>query len=338
MRRLRELACGALLAAVALLLAACGSSGSGSALTVYNGQHEQTTALLVAAFEKETGIKVQVRSADEATLGNQILQEQGNSPADVFYAENTPVLELLSEHGMLSRVDRGTLAQIPSRYSSAKGRWVGVSARVSALVYNPSRTGGAPLPSSILELASPQWRGKVGFAPSETDFQPLISAIEKIDGPAAAERWLEQLKADGKIYPDNETVVAQVNNGESAIGPVNQYYWYRLRAEEGAGGTTSRLRYYAPGDAGDLVNVSGAAVLRSSSHQAEAQRFLAFLVSARGQRVLAHSNSFEYPLRPGVPPAPGLPALSGIQPNALTPAELGDGRAALELEQRLGLL
>jgi iron(III) transport system substrate-binding protein len=334
----------ALLATIPVLLTACGSGGTpgqGGArdsITLYNGQHEQTTALLVAAFERETGIKVHVRSADEATLGNQLLQEQGNSPADVFYTENTPVLEQLREHGLLAAVQPSTLAAVPRRYDSAQGDWVGVSARVSALVYNKQRLAGTKPPTSILELASPKWRGKVGFAPSETDFQPLITAIEKLDGRPAAEHWLEALKSSAKVYPDNETVVSQVNSGESAIGPINHYYWYRLRAEEGTGGTHSALQYYAAGDAGDLIDVSGAAVLRSSAHQAAAQRFLAFLVSRRGQQALAGSDSFEYPLRPGVPAAPGLRPFGEIHPNSLTPAELGDGRAPLELEQRLGLL
>ncbi len=339
MSRLTGLALAALLAAAGLLLGACGSSGSrANSLTLYNGQHEQTTAKLVAAFERETGIKVNVRSADEATLGNQILQEQGSSPADLFYAENTPVLELLSEHGLLAPVATSTLDAVPHRYNSPQGRWVGVSARVSALVYNPSQLGGAKPPTGLLELASPRWRSKVGFAPSETDFQPLVTSIVKLDGKAAAERWLEALKSSAKVYPDNETVVAQVNNGQSALGPVNHYYWYRLKAEEGAGGTHSALQYYAPGDPGDLLSVSGAAVLKSSSHQAQAQRFLAFLVSRRGQQILARSDSFEYPLRPGVAPAAGPRPLATLPSNSLTPAELGDGREALELEQQLGLL
>jgi iron(III) transport system substrate-binding protein len=344
MSRPGKLLCCAVLALASAVLTACGSGGTpgqGGAhdsITLYNGQHEQTTALLVAAFERETGIEVHVRSADEATLGNQILQEQGNSPADVFYTENTPVLEQLREHGLLAAVRPSTLAAVPRRYDSEQGDWVGVSARVSALVYDKQRLGASRPPTSILALASPQWRGKVGFAPSETDFQPLITAIEKLDGRPAAEHWLQALKSSAKVYADNETVVSQVNNGESAIGPVNHYYWYRLRAEEGAGGTHSALSYFAPGDAGDLVDVSGAAVLRSSAHQAAAQRFLAFLVSRRGQLALARSDSYEYPLRAGVPAPAGLRPFSQVQPNSLTPAELGDGRVALELEQRLGLL
>jgi iron(III) transport system substrate-binding protein len=328
-----------LLACAALLLSACGSSSNGApAITLYNGQHEQTTALLVATFEKQTGIKVDVRSGDEATLGNQIVQEGSNSPADVFYTENTPVLEELSQKGLLASVAPATLLAIPARYSSSQGDWVGVSARASVLVYNTSQLTPSQLPSSILELAEPQWKGKIGFAPSETDFQPLVTSIIKRDGVAATESWLKGLSANAKIYPDNETVVAQVNNGESAMGPINHYYWYRLHAEVGQSGLHSALHYYAAGDPGDLVNVSGAAVLKSSSHQADAQKLLAFLVSQEGQEVIAHSHSYEYPLRPGVSPAPGLRPFDQLHPASLTPAELGNGSQALALEQKLGLL
>jgi iron(III) transport system substrate-binding protein len=335
----KPLLLGVLLACGALLMSACGSSsGDSAAITLYNGQHEQTTAELVATFEKQTGIKVAVRSGDEATLGNQILQEGSNSPADVFYTENTPVLEELAEKGMLASVAPATLAAIPARYSSSQGDWVGVSARASVLVYNTGQISASQLPSSILELAEPKWKGKVGFAPSETDFQPLITSIIKRDGVAAAESWLNGLKANSKIYPDNETVVAQVNNGESAVGVINHYYWYRLRAELGASGMHSALHYYAAGDPGNLVNVSGAAVLKSSSHQTDAQKLLAFLVSQEGQEVIAHSHSYEYPLRAGVAPAPGLRPFDQLHPASLSPAELGNGSQALALEQKLGLL
>ncbi len=139
MSRGKPLILGALAACTALALSACGSSARGTTITLYNGQHEQTTAALVAAFEKQTGIKVEVRTGDEAELGNQILQEGSSSPADVFYTENTPVLEALREHGLLAPVAPSTLAAVPSRYDSAQGDWVGVSARVSVLVYNTSQ-------------------------------------------------------------------------------------------------------------------------------------------------------------------------------------------------------
>ena len=59
-------------------------------------------------------------------------------------------------------------------------------------------------------------------------------------------------------------------------------------------------------------DISGAAILKSSSHQAEAQKFLAFLDSPAGQRVIAHSASFEYPLAAGR--RSQLAATAGLKP------------------------
>lgn len=340
------------LLAMAITLAACGSSSStsagstatsgsttpGTTITLYNGQHEQTTSLLVAGFEKQTGIEVKVRSDDEDVLGNQIIQEGSSSPADVFYTENTPVLEDLQEKGLLSPVSASTLAAVPAKYSSPQGDWVGVSARVSVLVYNTSLVKASELPSSILELAQPKWKGKLGFAPSETDFQPLVTAITKLDGEAAAEKWLEGIQANAKVYPDNETVVAQVNNGESTVGIINHYYWYRLRDEVGESHVHSALHYYTPHDPGYLLNVSGAAVLKSSKQQAAAQKLVAYLVSKQGQEILAHSHSYEYPIGSGVLSAQPLKPFDELQLAPITIEDLGNGHAPLELEQKLGLL
>ena len=112
------------------------------------------------------------------------MQEGSNSPADVFYTENTPVLEAAARARACSRPSTPRRwPRCPAATTRPQGDWVGVSARVSALVYNTAQAQAArSCPSSILELASPQWKGKVGFAPSETDFQPLITAIIKLDG------------------------------------------------------------------------------------------------------------------------------------------------------------
>src|SRR5450759_4662381 len=128
----------AVMVAIALGATACSgrSSGSGSSLTVYNGQHEQTTNALVTAFEKESGIHVQVRNNDENVLTNQIVTEGGASPADVIYTENSPALETLQGKHLLAAVAPATLATVLSKYNSPQGDWVGVSARVSELVYN----------------------------------------------------------------------------------------------------------------------------------------------------------------------------------------------------------
>ena len=321
------------------LLAGCGSSSSQS-ITLYSGQHEQTTDALVAGFEKATGITVNVRSDDEDTLADEIVTEGSSSPANVIYTENSPALEYLQDKGLLAPVDRSTLARTPSRYDSPQGDWVGVSARVSVLIYNPSLISASELPKTVLALSEPRFKGKLAFAAGETDFQPIVTSVAHSYGEATALKWLQGIDANAgaHVYPDNETIADEVNRGAVAFGVVNQYYWYRLRAELGASNVHSQIAYFAPRDPGYVINVSGAGILRSSDHKAAAQKFLAFLVSKQGQEIINHSISFEYPIASGVTTTQPETPFDQLQPNQITIPQLGDGATAIALLRKAGLL
>ena len=340
-RRLARLSL-ALTAVVAAAACATGSSSSASrtqpAITVYSGQHEQTVRLLADAFTRQSGIAVNLRSGNEAELANQLLQEGSSSPADVFYAGNPPPLEAVRAKGLLAPVDPSTLAKVPSRYDSPAGQWVGVSARIGAMVVNTSSNRPAALPTRLTDLAGPAWKGRFGFAPTETDFSPIVSALAAVKGPAVAQAFLDGLKRNGKAYEDNEAIAVAVNRGEVQVGLLEHYYWYRLQQELGAGKTRSALAYFAPGDPGGLLSVSGAGVLRSSRHAAAAQQFLAFLVSPAGQQVIATSQSYEYPLATGQTSSKPLRPFGQLSPPAVSAVDLGDGRAALAMLQQAGLL
>jgi iron(III) transport system substrate-binding protein len=327
----------------AVLLAGCASSGAGGSsgsLTVYSGQHVQTTKALVAAFEKQTGISVNVRSDDEDVLADQIVTEGSRSPADVYFTENTPPLQYLASKDLLASVDPSTLANTPSRFNSPDGKWVGVTARVSVMAYNTSILSPHELPTSIMDLADPQWKGKIGIAGSETDFQPIVTSIARTHGDAAALQWLEAVKANAgsHSYPDNETLTSQINNGQVALGVINQYYWYREKAQVGESGLHSAIGYFAPGDPGYVIDVSGAGILKSSSHQSDGQQFLAFLTSKKGQEIIAHSDSFEYPIASGVTTAEPETPFDQLQPNSITIPDLGTGAEAIKLLQEAQLL
>jgi iron(III) transport system substrate-binding protein len=324
--------------ALAGCLCGCTSSASGGGrvtLTLYNGQHPQTTQALIAAFERRTGINVKERDGDEDQLAEEIEQEGPATRADVFYSENSPSLMSLQGKGLLAGLPATTVDQVPARFNSPSGKWVGVSARVSVMVYNTSRIKPSQLPASIIDLAGRQWKGKLALSPTETDLLPVITSVSRALGQGGAVRWLKALKSNAAdhIEPDNEAVTSDVNNGRAVIGIVDQYYWYRLRAEVGAGKMHSAIAYFAPGDPGYVLDVSGAGAIRSSKHLAAAEELVAFLVSAAAQRIIADSNSFEYPLRPGVSAAAGVTPLADLRPAKITVGELGDGALAVELEQ-----
>jgi iron(III) transport system substrate-binding protein len=231
------------------------------------------------------------------------------------------------------------LALVPKKYDSPNGSWVGVSARVSVIVYNTRELRASQLPRSIMDLADRQWRGKVGIAPTETDFQPIVASVLGRFGQRRTLSWLESLKtnAGSHSYADNETLVAAVNNGDVALGVINQYYWYRLRAEIGRASVHSAIAYFAPQDPGYVVDVSGAGVLSSSTHQRAAQEFVAFLVSRAGQQIIASSDSFEYPIGSRVVTRQPETPLTALRPNPISIGELGDGARAIALLSEAGL-
>lgn len=344
--RPRSATAAALAAAIAFcatVLAGCGGgSGTsrGPSITLYSGQHPETTGAIVRAFEAKTGIRVNVRSGDENALVQEIEQEGSSSPADVVYTENSPALIALEEKGLLSRLPQATLSVTPSKYNSGSGDWVGISARASVLVYNTSRVPQAQLPTSVLDLADPRWKGKLALAPTETDFEPVVTSIAKAKGTQAAVAWLKAVKsnASGHIEPDNEALTADINDGQAAIGVVDHYYWYRLAKNVGRSGLHSKIAYFQAGDPGYVIDVSGAAVLKSSGHKAEAEQLVAFMVSSAGQEALVSSSSFEYPLVAGSTEPAGLAPFSSLQPADVSLADLGDGSQALHLLQQAQLV
>jgi iron(III) transport system substrate-binding protein len=192
-----------------------------------------------------------------------------------------------------------------------------------------------------MELASPKWRGKIEIAPGETDMWPIISSIARSYGHKAALRWLIglEINAEGNDnVPDNETITSDVSQGSIDMGLINHYYYYRLLAEIGKKAIKANIAYFAPHDPGYVEDISGAAILKTSKHMAADQEFLKFLTSEAGQKVLANSNSFEYPIRRGIAANSELIPLSRLQPIAFTPAELGTGLNAKELLEESGLL
>jgi iron(III) transport system substrate-binding protein len=320
------------------LAGGCGGGSGHSSITLYNGQHAELTSLLTAAFEKATGVKVQIRTNDSAVLADQIIQEGDVSPADVYIAENSPELMELQGRGLLARLPRSILEQAPGGANSPTGHWVGMALRVSSLVYDPALVPRSQLPASILDLAQPQWKGKVAIAPTDSDFPPLVGAVIATHGEAAAREWLAGLKRNARVYQDEEAVVAAVNRGDVGSGVINQYYWYRLQLELGKDAMRSALYYFSPDDVGAVVNVSGAALLKSSKQQKNAERFISFLVSKAGQQIIARSDDFEYPVHPDVAPNDALPPLASIGHTSLTVASLGNGELAARLIRDAGLV
>ena len=303
-------------------------------LTLYNGQHKEIGEAIAKAYEAKTGIHVNVRKGSSNQLASQVMEEGERSPADLIYTEESPPLNNLGEKGFLAKTDDSTLNMLPPEYVAKDGSWIGVTARVRVVAYNPKLIDEKDLPETVLEFAQPQWQGKVGFVPTSGAFQEQAVAIIKLHGREAAEEWLTGLRAFGKTYTNNMVALKAVENGEIATVLVNNYYWFALQREKGQ--LDSKLHYFSNGDAGGLITISSAAVLKSSKHPREAQALLAYMASEEGQRVITQTTA-EYPLHKGMVSDRGLKPFDELQAPAITPADIGNAEDALDMERDVGL-
>jgi iron(III) transport system substrate-binding protein len=346
MRVFVRVASAAGLVTVLLGVAGCGSSAGPSAskssnekptLTLYNAQHEDLMTLMVADFTKQTGIKVDMRNGEDFGLGNQLVQEGAASPADVFVTENSPAMTLVDSRGLFSKVDDAALSQVSAQFAPADKNWVGFAARSTVFAYNPEQVKAADLPASIMDLAKPSWKGKVGLSPAGADFQAIVSAVLALKGEAATVAWLKGLKVNAKIYQDNGPIMKAINAGEIQTGVIYHYYWYKDQAESGANSKNVKLMYFGKKDPGAFLSISGAGVIKSSKHQSQAQQLVRYLNGPAGQQVLSDSKALEYPIGNGATANKVLKPLSELSPPTVQVGTL-NGRKVVALMQQAGLL
>ncbi len=176
------------------------------------------------------------------------------------------------------------------------------------LVYNPEIVDPAELPDTVLDLVQPEWKGRIGVAPSNASFQDFVSAMRIRLGDDATAAWLDGIADnDALTFPNNNAIVAAVGRGEIDVGLVNHYYLYQALADDPE---FSGVNYDFPtDDIGSLVIVTGAAMIESTDNEDEAVELIRFLLEDEAQRYFS-DETFEYPLATGVEPSPVLPRSS----------------------------
>ena len=319
-------------------LAATGCSGDdGPSIVVYNAQHEQLLEEIAPKFTDKTGIEVELRNGSDPELAAQLMQEGDASPADVFLTENSPAMSAVEGAGLFAPLDEAAVEPIPAQYRPESGDWTGFVARSTVLVYNTSMVDEADLPDSIMDLADPEYAGMISFSPTGADFQAIVAAVLDLEGEDATQEWLDGLEANGTTYDGNNVVLESVNAGESAIGIIYHYYWYRDQAEAGDNSDNTELSFFGNQDPGAFLSISGAGVLAASDNPDEAQQFVAYLTSAEGQQALADSYALEYPLNPAVTLGPPVKPLAELDPPTVAISDL-DGDKVVDMMTQAGFL
>jgi iron(III) transport system substrate-binding protein len=204
-------------------------------------------------------------------------------------------------------------------------------------VYNTETLTEADLPDDLTGFTDPQWKGRIGWAPTNASFQTMVTGMRVLWGEEQTRQWLGGMLAnEPKVYDDNTPQVEAVAAVEIDVGLVNHYYLFRFLAEEGE---SFPARNYHPRAGGPraMVMVAGAGILSTTDSRENAEKFLEFMLSQVGQQYFA-GQTYEYPLVEGVNTHQLLVPLEEINHPAIPLGDLADLKGTQALLQETGVL
>ena len=281
---------------------------------------------------------MKVNYGNTTQLAAALMTEGEKSPAALFWAQDAGALGAVSKKGLFAKLPDALQAKVPANFRDADGFWVATSGRARVLAYSPERVTTKQLPESVFALTQPMWKDKVGWAPRNASFQAFVTAMRMQVGEERTEEWLRGMKANGaKTYAKNTPIIEALAAGEIDLGLPNHYYL--LRFKKGSSNFPVAQTFFKANDPGNLVNIAGIGMLKSSKNQETALKFVKFLLSAKAQQFFV-SEVFEYPVTEGVIPNANLVPLSELL--KLVPTfnlnEMADLEGTLALLRKVGIL
>lgn len=322
MKHLVQKSLALLIGAQALLVAA--------EVNVYSHRHYDTDKALYKAFEKETGIKVNVVKAKAGELIKRLKMEGELSPADIFIAVDAGNLHRAKSEGLFKSVSSKTLeANIPAHLRDSEGQWYGLTKRARIVAYDKSRVKASDL-STYAALADAKWKDRILIRSSNNMYnQSLLASIIEHEGEAKATAWAKGIVANMARTPkgNDRDQMRSVVAGEGDLAIVNTYYLGKLATSRDPKDVkvAESLTLFFPNQdtTGTHINISGAGITKSSKNTEEAIKLLEFLTSPKAQQQYSEAN-FEYPVNPSVEPGSLIASWGTFKEDKLSLVKLGE--------------
>ena len=299
-----------LVLALALLAAACGSSGpaetAGGAtvaglaldegadrlerliagakregeLTIYTSAQTSDLGPVVQAYEKKYGIRATIwRAGSEAVL-NRAVQEAraGRHTVDVIET-NGPEMESLHREQILQLVKSPHHADLIEPAIRPHGEWVGTRLNVFVQAYNTKQVRKEDLPKTWEDLAHPRWQGKLGIEAEDSDW---LAGVFGAIGQERGDKVFRQIvSANGMSVRKGHTLLTQlVVSGEVPMALT--VYNYKAEQFRRAG---APIDWFTIGSA--IARPNGVGVARRAPHPHAAVLFYDFELSPEGQAIIA---------------------------------------------------
>jgi iron(III) transport system substrate-binding protein len=307
------------------------ASSSVVPLVVYSAQgYDKVTT---EAFTKATGIPVKLDDNSTGPLLTQIEASKNNPNWGLLWVDGATAFAGLDQQGLLLKnvVPSGAsynalgMASIPADKSYAPA---GVT-MMAAVVYNKAKVPNPP--KTWQDLLSPQWKGQVGMNdPSQSGptFPFIAGMMNYLGGVSPGESYFTKLKANGLIiHPTNGPTLQALTSGQINIALVQSSAGVGAVLQDKNLGIT-----YLKGTT-LLPSAIGIDAKASPQVQAEAEKFIEYVLSPAGQAVMQTGDptgdSLYYPVVSGVNALSSVPPLPTDVTQSIDPYKWGPQEATI---------
>jgi iron(III) transport system substrate-binding protein len=326
------------LAVAAVAISAAGSAASerphssGPTLVVYSAQGYDSAE--VTAFEKAyPSIKVSLDDDSTGPLLLKVEAEKNNPKWGLLWVDGATAFASLDQQGLLLKgwepnVSWNTLGKeaVPSDKSYVP---TGLTT-MAALAYEPTKLPDPP--TTWNALLNSKYNGEVGMndpAVSGPTFPFVAGIMSYLGGVTAGENFFTDLNNNGLVINlTNGNTLAALEAGIIKMGLIQS------SAAIGADLKTNglvKVKFLSPQTA--LPSAIGIDKDAPKAEQLEAEKFVDFVLSAQGQKVMQSGDptgdSLYWPVLNGVKPLSALPALSTLHVQNIDPYTWGSKENAI---------
>ena len=303
MNRLTALIAAIVIVAAAILVALFGPwFRPPQEVTVYTSVDQVYAEPVLAAFEAETGIKVNALYDAEAakTVGlvNRLIAEKDAPLADVFWNGEFMQTLALQDEGVLAAYKPAAASELPERFVDPDGMWTAFGGRARTIIVNTALLGESDRPAGLDDLVTRAAETAIAnplFGSTFTHAATLTAAW----GEADALAFFADLKAGGARVVDGNAVVRDmVAAGQVPMG-LTDTDDACVAIEKGAD-VTVVFPNQEPGGLGTLIVPNTVALIAGAPHAETGMALVDYLVSPEIEAAMIASGWVQIPSRAGL--------------------------------------
>ena len=163
------------------------------ALVVYTSLATSESVPLTQAFEKKTGVKVQLwRSLSSQVMQRALNEAKARRNAVDVVETNAPEIEALARERVVARFESPYIADIPSWGVPPHRRWIADRVDFFVVAYNTDKVRRDELPATYEGFLDAKWKGRIGL---EATDQEWLAGLAKRRGEKSALDFFGKLVA-----------------------------------------------------------------------------------------------------------------------------------------------